>query len=348
MSENQESETGEKDCSCFGLLDSNDVRTAIISGETFKNKAVQYAAVDGLAVFEGCIVLGTVEEVEARTAEAKAALEAGGDPENVAHGVVVTGQNKRWPGGLMPYEIDPALSNQQRVHDAIAHWKQKTGMQFVLRTAANAGQYPNYVRFRPATGCWSQVGMQGGRQDIGLAGGCGLGATIHEIGHAFGLWHEQSREDRNSKVKINWQNISAGKEHNFNQHIADGDDVGPYDYGSIMHYGRFAFSKNGLPTIETIPPGITIGQRSGLSAGDVAAIRSIYQIWQTVSLNRVYATHGAKNCWVMPNGQGWKRIDPDTEDGCSNVFDICCQAIAFGKQVSLYMDGQTVSRAQML
>jgi astacin len=46
--------------------------------------------------------------------------------------------------------------------------------------------------------------MRGGRQDIGLASGCGTGATIHEIGHAFGLWHEQSGEDRDRFVKINW------------------------------------------------------------------------------------------------------------------------------------------------
>jgi len=344
------SENDEQDCCCGGLLTSNDVRTAIISGDTFKNKTVQYAAVDGMAVFEGCIVLGKVDDVEARTAEAKAALDAGDDPEGVSHGVVVTGQDKRWPNATMPYEIDPGLPsvNVQRVNDAIAHWEANTPINFVQRTSANASQYPNYVYFKPATGCWSYVGMQGGRQDIGLATGCGFGATVHEIGHAAGLWHEQSREDRDSKIAIQWQNIQAGKEHNFNQHISDGDDVGAYDYGSIMHYGRFAFSKNGQPTIETIPAGQSIGQRSGLSAGDIAAINSIYQAWDTVTLSRVYCSHGSKNCWVMPAGSGWRRIDPKSEDGVENIFDQCCFAVAFGKQVSLYMDGQTVYRAQLL
>jgi astacin len=337
-------------CCCDNMLQSNDVRTGIISGETFKNKTIQYAVVDGLAVFEGCIVLGTVDKVEKLTAEAKIALDAGDDPEGVSHGVVVTGQNKRWPNALMPYEVDPALSAtlKQRINDAINHWKQKTGMRFVLRTSSNQSNYANYVRFRPANGCWSYVGMQGGKQEIGLAGGCGLGATIHEIGHAFGLWHEQSREDRDSKIKVNWQNIQSGKEHNFNQHIADGDDVGPYDYGSIMHYGKYAFSKNGQPTIESIPPGQAFGQRNGLSAGDVAAISSIYQTWQTVTLNRVYSSKDSKNCWVMPSGEGWLRIDPKSTDGCSNMFDLCCNALAFGKQVSLYKDGSKVYRAQLV
>lgn len=334
-------------CGCDIMLESNDVRTGIISGDNFKNRTVQYAAVDGLAIFEGCIVLGTVDEVEASTALAKEALDAEGSDTDIAHGVVLTGSGKRWKNGLMPYEIDPGLANQARVTDAIDHWTQNTGLRFVRRTSANASQYPDYVRFRTADGCWSSVGKRGGRQDIGLAPGCGLGATIHEIGHAFGLWHEQSREDRDSKVRINWQNIQSGKEHNFNQHISDGDDVGPYDYGSIMHYSRFAFSKNGQPTIESIPPGRTLGQRNGLSPGDIAAVESIYQLWKTVDVGRVFTTHEAKNCWVAPSGEGWLRIDNKTEDGCSNMFEICCYAKAFGKKVSLLRDGSKIYQAQL-
>ncbi len=123
------------------------------------------------------------------------------------------------------------------------------------------------------------VGRRGGPQNITLGSGCLTGNTIHEIGHTVGLWHEQSREDRDIFVRIVWANIDPSMQHNFAQHIADGDDLGAYDFGSIMHYPATAFSINGQATIvalQTLPPGVVMGQRSGLSAADIVGVHMMY------------------------------------------------------------------------
>ena len=253
---------------------SDDVRVGYIQGATFSAKQIEYSVIDGLAIFEGDICLGTVEDISIKAVEFDAEqLTARG----IAYGVAITGEEYRWPGGRVPYEIDGGVPQQTRdtIQDAIDHWEDNTHISFIQRTTTNASQYQNYVRFIRGTGCWSYVGMRGNRQDISIGAGCGFGAAVHEVGHALGLWHEQSREDRDRFVRINWQNIQTDRAHNFAQHISDGDDIGSYDYDSIMHYGRFAFTKNGKETITPLGEQ-QIGQRNGLSNGDIAAIRALY------------------------------------------------------------------------
>jgi hypothetical protein len=325
-----------------GLQSSPDVRTGFISGLTFQNKAVQYMAVNGLAFFEGCCCLGTVEQMERQRGLVERAAADG----VVAHGVAITGAQYRWPNALMPYTIDSGLPNKQRVSDAIAHYHANTNLRFVERTAANASQYPNYVRVFKGDGCWSYVGMQGGMQDLSLADGCSTGNTIHEFGHAWGLWHEQSREDRDTFITIHWQNIESGKSSNFNQHISDGDDIGAYDYGSIMHYGRFAFSKNNEPTITPKQSGVTIGQRNGLSAGDIAALHHIYRtIHYNLTVSLTYATPGSKNAWANFAGLGWRRIHPNASDGVTNTLALLASSRAYNRKVHADLDGSYVYSA---
>ena len=252
------------------LRSGTSVQTGLIQGTTFGIKAVQYSVVEGLALFEGDIVLGTEAGMIAQTDNLRK-VQSG----QLESGVLISGSQYRWPNCVIPYDIDPSLPSQNRVTDAIAHWESKTRFRFVLRTPANAASYPDWVTYRPSTGCSSSVGRQGGQQFVNLASGCTTGNAIHETGHVVGLWHEQSRQDRDSFVTVHWAKIQAGLEHNFNQHITDGDDVGAYDYGSIMHYPRNAFSVDGSDTLTPVDPAATIGQRTALSAGDVAAANSM-------------------------------------------------------------------------
>ena len=67
--------------------------------------------------------------------------------------------------------------------------------------------------------------------------------------------------------------------HNFEKHQWNGaaEMQGTnYDYGSIMHYPRDAFSNNGRQTISTHQANVEIGQRVKLSPTDIYEVRHYY------------------------------------------------------------------------
>lgn len=132
--------------------------------------------------------------------------------------------------------------------------------QTCLRFRPRQNDTEDYIRVivNNPSGCWSWVGnIREGMQELHLApnsleNGCfRLGTIVHEFIHAIGFFHMQSASDRDDFVEINYDNILEGTESNFLKYSADevsSFDV-TYDYGSVMHYGATAFSKNGLPTI---------------------------------------------------------------------------------------------------
>lgn len=177
----------------------------------------------------------------------------------------------RWPQGIVVYDIESGLPNQSRVYNAISHWEQNTPIRFVRRTTQT-----DYVLFKYGSGCSSAVGKIGGKQNITLANGCTEGTVIHEIGHAVGLWHEQSRGDRDQFINIISSNIIPGYEHNFQKRTYGTHTFSPFDFGSIMMYHPKSFSKNGQPTI-TLKNGNTYSvNQSVLSPQDIEGVRHIY------------------------------------------------------------------------
>ena len=286
--------------------------TGYIHGNTFKNKEVKFRKINGMAIFEGDIILASTPEEMERLSPKKPSF----DKKIFVKAVARTGEQFRWPRGEIPYEIRSSVPNQNRITDAIYHWEERTHIRFIPRTKYNAKYYPNYVSFiqyTPQPGekqeevfhCSSPIGMQGsGEQSVVVSDQCITGDVIHEIGHTVGLWHEQSREDRDNYIRVVFDNIEPKDVHNFSQHVSDGDDVGDYDYASIMHYGASYFSKNGLPTIEVLkiesPDAGSIGQKNGLSAGDIAAVNLLYANKAPTVINNI----GGKKLDVFTRSSG--------------------------------------------
>ena len=85
-----------------------------------------------------------------------------------------------------------------------------------------------------------------------------VGVVIHEIGHAIGFFHEQSRPDRDDHVTIHFENIEDGACKEFKKHSEQKITTNniPYDHASIMHYGSHVskfLRQNQTKTIPLLP-----------------------------------------------------------------------------------------------
>ncbi|XP_074662890.1 uncharacterized protein LOC141915299 [Tubulanus polymorphus] len=188
--------------------------------------------------------------------------------------------DKRWTNKEIPYIISNVFDadDKREVHAAMDEWSTNTCIKF--RPAS--GQEQHRIQFTNGAGCRSYVGMTYKRaQDVNLAKGCRRkGIIMHELGHAVGFHHEQTRPDREQFVTLNDDNIAPSMTFNFKLYNWETiKDYGvPYDYSSIMHYGQYSFSKNGESTMDAVDKKYqeVMGNRKGFSFRDVKVANLMY------------------------------------------------------------------------
>ena len=233
----------------------------------YDGQQLSYEIIDGMAIHNGDMVLGTAEEVAAADREwrsRKHETPFGLERRDLS----AEGGDLLWPGGIVPYVISEGFEPEavQDIKTAIHEWNSRTVIALVERTTES-----DYVRFLPrasaqsGTTCSANVGRRDGERFVwlGRPSGCGVAGTVHEIGHSIGLRHEHQRFDRDEYVFVS-DMVRFGRS-GFS-YTANRPVGGSYDYASIMHY----------TSVETIPPGMPVRSALWLSSGDIDGVARLY------------------------------------------------------------------------
>ncbi|GAB1597525.1 high choriolytic enzyme 2-like [Argonauta hians] len=157
-------------------------------------------------------------------------------------------------------------------------YKGKRCIRFVKQSKERS-----YIKFVNGKGCKADVGYKGKKSKktkVYLGKRCWeRGMILHEVLHALGFRHEHGRHDRDRYVRINATNIIKKQKYNFRKHKpSQTTSLGlPYDYLSIMHYGKKYFAiDHKYPTVIPKKRGVYIGQRKGMSQLDIKKLQRLF------------------------------------------------------------------------
>ena len=250
--------------------------SAILHGQQ-----ITYEVRNGLAVYQGDMILG--EEADAVRGRFLGRFGGAGMlPQSATITPNPAYASGLWPivNGVVRVPYTMTSVNATNIDAAIAD--SNSQLAGVVQWVAATGGDVNLVNFNfnasdQSGTCEAVVGMEGGTQPIGGSETCGVVTILHEMGHALGLYHEQSRPDRNTWVNYSESNVDKPQAANFDilQALVPS---GLYNYASIMEYGPFSFSRYGtLPVLETIPAGMVLGtDLPEYTTGDLDGIKRLY------------------------------------------------------------------------
>ncbi|MCM2324201.1 MAG: M12 family metallopeptidase [Oligoflexia bacterium] len=227
-----------------------------------EGNVIEFRVVNGLAVAYGDLLLGKPEEGAA-----------------VTRGRYEAPPPRLWDRPEIPYAISPTLPNPERVHQAIDYFNRHTPVSWVPLQG-----HPDAVIFEAGEEhCYSYLGRLGGAQPIRLSVACQWPQIVHEMMHALGFVHEQSRGDRDQFVEVLWENI---QDEYRNQYAIVPDSFmeaqrdTPFDYRSAMLYSPTTFAaRPGAPTLRSRHGSDEVRPvTEGLSPGDIQRLKRLYRL----------------------------------------------------------------------
>ncbi|MED6242255.1 hypothetical protein ATANTOWER_002185 [Ataeniobius toweri] len=269
------------------------------------------------------------------------------EPSDIQKSSILPG-DKLWTSPV-PYVLDQSLDLKAKgvILRALDPFRVKSCIDFKPR---DSEEY--YIDIKKLDGCWSYIGrLFTNGQELSIGLNCdSIGVVEHEILHALGFYHEQSRYDRDSHVQIVYNNIIAGKEHNFRK-VASQDSTThgvPYDYMSVMHYSKNGFSNGNGPTIITIDPKFQdlIGQRLEMSPSDVQELNALYQCKSSVAFKFYCGFSNEDLCQMShcsQSGNGWEMVTQVNGGPSSDHTSLTNGNGDQGEEIGYFMHASTAS-----
>ena len=186
-----------------------------------------------------------------------------------------------WRDGIVPYRLNFGKNTEevelrQVMERSIEILNATTNVCFVPYKGSDPG-YINIIKSERDYN-YAYIGYGSGPRELGMLS-TKVYIGLHELLHSLGVHHEQKRPDRDEYVRVIFENIEYGLEHNFFEVDTLRNPysyTGPYDFNSVMHYGPFAFSRNGFPTITRVDGQELVRNVEGLSALDVVQLNAMY------------------------------------------------------------------------
>ncbi|CAL8098578.1 unnamed protein product [Orchesella dallaii] len=201
---------------------------------------------------------------------------------------IATADKLKWPNGTVPYQLDHEFDATQLgiILKAFELISNSTCVKFVQRI--NETDFI-YVKLLPHQSiCLSEKGRSSGKQMLFLGvtskKDCVQhGIILHHLMRVLGFPYEHQRVDQNRYVEINrsninrsrWKELQTLSKSNFVYNV----DEEPYDIESLMHLNNFHHAINqATPSmISKHSPENELGQRKGLTQGDMQKIRNAYK-----------------------------------------------------------------------
>ncbi|EGT46513.1 hypothetical protein CAEBREN_00802 [Caenorhabditis brenneri] len=151
----------------------------------------------------------------------------------------VTKTNRKWPNATIFYYFESTfrITTRELIVAAIYHISSRTCIKFKESSTAT-----NRIKFINGD-CASYVGMNGGEQGIWFSSSCNvIGSAVHEIMHALGIYHTQSRYDRDRFLTLNLSLVPEIYRANMNEESPKTTlNAVPYEYASTLHYSADSF-----------------------------------------------------------------------------------------------------------